>query len=124
MSTIDTTKSTAEGDAPPVDNYLTHSTGIMSWLGTLDHKRIGIMYLISVLTAFFVGGMFAMLVRLELMFPGQQILSQDEHRDQLGTRGVEAMIQMIMRLDELVDDDGNLIKVERADIVVGTEEPQ
>ncbi len=44
--------------------------------------------------------------------------------DQLGTRGVEAMIQMIMRLDELVDYDGKLIKVERADIVVATEEPQ
>ena len=44
--------------------------------------------------------------------------------DQLGTRGVEAIIQMIMRLDELVDDDGSLIPVKRADIVVGTEEPQ
>ena len=44
--------------------------------------------------------------------------------DQLGTRGVEAMIQMIMRLDELVDDAGKLIKVERADIVVEAEEPQ
>ena len=44
--------------------------------------------------------------------------------DQLGTRGVEAMIQMIMRLDELVDDDGKLIEVKRADIVVEAEEPQ
>ena len=44
--------------------------------------------------------------------------------DQLGTRGVEAMIQMIMRLDELVDDEGKLKEVKRADIVVGTEEPQ
>ncbi|MCH8212005.1 MAG: cytochrome c oxidase subunit II [Planctomycetes bacterium] len=44
--------------------------------------------------------------------------------DQLGTRGVEAMIQMLMRLDELVDAEGKLKKVERADIVVGTEEPQ
>ena len=44
--------------------------------------------------------------------------------DQLGTRGVEAVIQMIMRLDELVDDDGKLKKVERADIVVEAEEPQ
>ncbi|MEE9128387.1 MAG: hypothetical protein V3T84_00070, partial [Phycisphaerales bacterium] len=68
MTTIDTTKPTPGADAPPVDNYLTHSTGIMSWLGTLDHKRIGVMYLLSILTAFFLGGMFAMLVRLELMY--------------------------------------------------------
>ena len=44
--------------------------------------------------------------------------------DQLGTRGVEAMIQMIMRLDELKDDDGKLIEVKIADIVVEAEEPQ
>ena len=44
--------------------------------------------------------------------------------DQLGTRGVEAVIQMIMRLDELVDDDGKLIEVKMADIVVEAEEPQ
>ncbi len=79
MSTIDTTKSTAGGGAAHVDNYLTHSSGIMSWMGTLDHKRIGIMYLISILTAFFLGGMFATLVRLELMFPGEQILTQDQY---------------------------------------------
>ncbi len=44
--------------------------------------------------------------------------------DQLGTRGVEAVIQMIMRLDELVDDEWKLKKLERADIVVEAEEPQ
>lgn len=44
--------------------------------------------------------------------------------DQLGTTGVKAMIQMIMRLDELVDDEWKLKKVERADIVVEDEEPQ
>ena len=44
--------------------------------------------------------------------------------DQLGTTGVKAMIQMIMCLDELVDDEWKLKKVERADIVVEDEEPQ
>ncbi len=64
-------------DAP--DNYLTHSTGIMSWLGTLDHKRIGIMYLISVLTSFFVAGIFGLLIRTELLMPGQDFLTQDQY---------------------------------------------
>ncbi len=44
--------------------------------------------------------------------------------DQLGTTGVKAVIQMIMRLDELVDGEGKLKKLERADIVVEDEEPQ
>lgn len=47
-------------------NYLNQTKGIWSWLSTLDHKRIGLMYLISVLTFFFVGGVFALLIRLEL----------------------------------------------------------
>ncbi|MEI8373628.1 MAG: cbb3-type cytochrome c oxidase subunit I [Planctomycetota bacterium] len=51
------------------DNYLTHSSGISSWIFTLDHKRIGVMYLISVLVAFLLGGLFAMLIRLQLLTP-------------------------------------------------------
>ncbi len=47
-------------------NYLNHQTGIKSWLTTLDHKRIGLMYLFSVLFFFFIGGVFALLVRMEL----------------------------------------------------------
>ena len=96
MTTIDTTKPTPGADAPPVDNYLTHSTGIMSWLGTLDHKRIGVMYLVSILTAFFLGGMFAMLVRLELMYPGQQFLSQDDYNRVFTLHGVIMVFLVII----------------------------
>jgi cytochrome c oxidase subunit 1 len=61
------------------NNYLTATKGIWSWLGTLDHKRIGVMYLASVLTFFLVGGIFAMLVRWELMAPGQTIMTADQY---------------------------------------------
>ncbi len=47
----------------PSDNYLTHTRGIRSWLLTLDHKRIGVMYLVSILLMFLLGGIFALLVR-------------------------------------------------------------
>ncbi|MCH7849367.1 MAG: cytochrome c oxidase subunit I [Planctomycetes bacterium] len=96
MTTIDTTKPTPGAETPPVDNYLTHSTGIMSWLGTLDHKRIGVMYLVSILTAFFLGGMFAMLLRLELMFPGEQILSQDQYNMAFTLHGVIMVFLVII----------------------------
>lgn len=56
-------------------NYLEAGKGLKSWLLTLDHKRIGIMYLISILLAFFAGGVFALLVRLELLSPGQTIMT-------------------------------------------------
>ncbi len=55
-------------------NYLNHSKGLWSWMSTLDHKRIGLMYLFTTLTFFLVGGIFALLIRLELLTPGQTIM--------------------------------------------------
>jgi cytochrome c oxidase subunit I len=50
-------------------SYLVEPKGLKSWLLTVDHKRIGIMYLASISFAFFLGGMFALLVRLSLLTP-------------------------------------------------------
>ena len=60
------------------DNYLTHSRGLSSWLFTLDHKRIGVMYLIAVLVSFFLGGLFAMLIRLQLLTPDGLLFHKTE----------------------------------------------
>jgi cytochrome c oxidase subunit I len=60
-------------------NYLNCSSGFMSWAGTLDHKRIGIMYLIGVMTAFLAGGLFALLVRLHLWQPDGLLFSNPEY---------------------------------------------
>ncbi|NJL32170.1 MAG: cytochrome c oxidase subunit I, partial [Phycisphaerales bacterium] len=46
----------------PGDNYLTHGKGILSWLLTLDHKRIALMYLVGVLGAYALGGFFALML--------------------------------------------------------------
>jgi cytochrome c oxidase subunit 1 len=62
------TSGTKIGDRPrPAKNYLNETTTVWSWMATLDHKRIGVMYLVGVLTAFFMGGIFALLVRLSLL---------------------------------------------------------
>ena len=55
-------------------NYLNHGKGIWSWMTTLDHKRIGLMYLFTVLVFFLIGGIFSLLVRLELFTPGKTIM--------------------------------------------------
>jgi cytochrome c oxidase subunit 1 len=47
-------------------NYLNHQRGLWSWLTTLDHKRIGLMYLYAILCFFFVGGVAALILRTEL----------------------------------------------------------
>ena len=69
------------------DNYLTHGHGLKSWLTTLDHKRIGVLYLISVLTSFFLGGLFAILVRTELLTPGHTIMNADSYNQSFTLHG-------------------------------------
>ncbi|MBM4117941.1 cytochrome c oxidase subunit I, partial [bacterium] len=69
------------------DNYLTHGHGLKSWLTTLDHKRIGVLYLISVLTSFFLGGLFAMLVRTELFTSGRTIMDAQDYNQSFTLHG-------------------------------------
>ena len=60
-------------------NYLNESYDLKSWLLTVDHKRIGLMYLLSVTVFFMLGGLFAMLIRLELMTPGGDLLQAENY---------------------------------------------
>ncbi len=46
---------------------------IWDWMTTIDHKKIGVMYLVAVLAAFFVGGVAALLVRAELLVPQETV---------------------------------------------------
>lgn len=52
-------------------DYLRVTKGVMSWVTTLDHKRIGLMYLFGVTLAFVIGGVFALLLRVHLWNPGE-----------------------------------------------------
>lgn len=60
-------------------NYLNETHGLRSWLLTVDHKRIGVMYLWSILASFLIGGLFAMLIRLELLTPKHTIMSAEAY---------------------------------------------
>jgi cytochrome c oxidase subunit 1 len=77
------------------ENYLTHEKGFLSWILTLDHKRIGVMYLCSVLIAFAVGGLFALLVRTELWSPGHTIVDADTY-NQLFTLHGAIMVFLVI----------------------------
>jgi cytochrome c oxidase subunit 1 len=60
----------------PAKNYLNNETGIWSWMSTVDHKRLGVMYLTGVLSAFLIGGCFALLVRLSLLTPNHMLFGK------------------------------------------------
>ncbi len=78
------------------DNYLTHEGGILSWLTTLDHKRIGVLYMISVLTAFLLGGIFALLVRTELLTPGKTVVDADTYNQLFTLHGAVMIFLFII----------------------------
>ena len=63
----------------PEENFLTESKGWKSWFFTLDHKRIGIMYLIGVMGAFALAGIFALILRAELFTPNEMFLSNTNY---------------------------------------------
>lgn len=60
-------------------SFLKEPKGLKSWLVTLDHKRIGILYLIGISIAFALGGIFAMLIRLELLTPGRDLVGPETY---------------------------------------------
>jgi cytochrome c oxidase subunit I len=69
------------------DNYLTHDRGLWSWVFTLDHKRIGVMYLVGIMSSFLLGGIFALVIRAELFTPGKSFLSEDRYNEMFTLHG-------------------------------------
>jgi cytochrome c oxidase subunit I len=62
-------------------NYLNANYSLWSWLFSTDHKRVAILYMISLTLFFFVGGAAAVLFRLELMTPpGDLVISETYNR--------------------------------------------
>jgi cytochrome c oxidase subunit I len=78
------------------DNYLKHDKGILSWIFTLDHKRIGLMYLVSVLASFALGGFFALALRTELFFPGPTIINHDQYNQAMTLHGAVMVFLVII----------------------------
>jgi cytochrome c oxidase subunit 1 len=69
-------------------HYLNANYGIRSWLLTQDHKRIALLYLISVTVFFFIGSLFAFVIRLELLTPGGDLVQADTYNKLFTMHGV------------------------------------
>ena len=77
-------------------NYINHEKGLWSWLTTLDHKRIGLLYMITVLTFFFIGGIFAMLIRAELFSPGATFMDGATYNQMMTFHGAIMVFMVII----------------------------
>src|SRR5271154_1840347 len=71
----------------PVD-YLNADFGVRSWLLTTDHKRIAILYLVSITLMFFLGGAAISVVRLQLMAPRNDLVAADTYNKLFTMHGI------------------------------------
>ncbi len=72
----------------PKKNYITAEHGLLSWVLTGDHKRIAMLYLISITFFFFIGGAFAGLIRLELLTPQPDLVASDTYNKLFSMHGI------------------------------------
>lgn len=79
MSAVATRPIESQPDDRHPDNFLYYSKGFLSWATTLDHKRIGLMYLCAVMGSFFAGGVLALVLRTELLTPTQWFLTPQQY---------------------------------------------
>ncbi len=77
-----------EPEVKETPNYLNAEYGWKSWLFTKDHKRIAVLYLISISVMFALGGVFAMLMRLELLTPAGDLFNSDTYNKIFTMHGV------------------------------------
>jgi cytochrome c oxidase subunit 1 len=69
-------------------HYLNVSYGVRSWLLTTDHKRIALLYLVSITVMFVIGGLFAAAIRLELLTPGGDVVQADTYNKLFTMHGI------------------------------------
>ena len=75
-------------DLTPRVHYLNINYGVKSWLLTIDHKRIALLYLASITLFFFLGGAFAVMIRLELITPQGDLVQPETYNKLFTMHGV------------------------------------
>ena len=73
-------------------------TGLMDWLTTVDHKKIGILYMIAGLFFFLIGGLEAILIRIQLMEPMSDVVSADTFNELITMHGTTMIFLAAMPL--------------------------
>jgi len=76
----------------------TAQTGLISWLTTVDHKKIGFLYGIFALFFFLVGGFEALLIRLQLMTPNGTVLTAQQYNTMFTMHGTTMIFLAVMPL--------------------------
>jgi cytochrome c oxidase subunit I len=84
----------ARAERPPVSVIVSRGP-VSSWLTTVDHKRIGILYIVTSLTFFGLGGLLALLMRAQLATPNETFVTRNSY-DELFTMHGTTMIFLVV----------------------------
>ena len=74
--------------------------GVWSWITTIDHKRIGILYGVSALSSFLVGGLEALLIRRPALAPNNDIVSASTYNELFTMHGTTMIFLALMPLSD------------------------
>ncbi|MDA0770786.1 MAG: cytochrome c oxidase subunit I [SAR202 cluster bacterium Casp-Chloro-G4] len=76
----------------------THPTGVWSWITTIDHKKIGVLYGVTAFVLFIIGGLEALLMRIQLAGPNQDIVSPEVFNQLFTMHGTTMIFLAVMPL--------------------------
>jgi cytochrome c oxidase subunit 1 len=88
VSTAVVSDQIVKAEVMPEEHYLNVDHSLKSWLLTVDHKRICILYLLTITVMFFIGGFFATLIRLELLTPAGDLMQSDTYNKAFTLHGI------------------------------------
>ena len=83
-------------NATPVRGPAWNATGITSWITTVDHKRIGILYIVTAFVFFLVGGVMALIMRLQLAQANLDIVTKDVYNGLFTLHGTTMIFLFIV----------------------------
>ncbi len=98
MSTVVTKPSEVAdyGSSDDKDNFLISTRGFLSWALTLDHKRIGLMYMAGVCASFLLGGILALMIRAHLYYSEGMFLTNQQYNQVFTLHGAVMVFLFII----------------------------
>ncbi|HEX4719940.1 MAG TPA: cbb3-type cytochrome c oxidase subunit I, partial [Thermoleophilaceae bacterium] len=85
----------ARAERPPVSLVVSQGR-VSSWLTTVDHKRIGILYIVTSLAFFLAGGVLALLMRAQLATPNEHLVTRDSYNELFTMHGTTMIFLVVV----------------------------